>query len=493
MVRSQSSSIARGIVVWVLVAIAVTAPSLGLGADAPPDSLLARIGEVRGDTLFVTKDKVIASSLAYNEMLAASGAMRDAAAADALGAWRGFLPQVQLGSFFLRSDDALSSFGFKLQNRSVTQMDFDPTRLNNPGETNNFISRIQLLQPIFNGGMGLYGKQAANAASRAAELKHRRATETVRYHAIQAFEGLTLARSYEGVMVAAVTSAEGHVRQARSMVANDMATEADLLQAQVYLSALQQQLIEVRNMLAVAGEQIKLLTATVTQLPLAADTRASTASETAVPEEFDLLSVRARSDLLARVEEAEAAGKMAGVARGSLLPHVNLSLQQDWYSLDNLFGNDANSWSLGVFATWDIFKGMQNIGEIKKANAQQRAAEYMVDFETRQAEVEATQAWLQARAAREKVAVARNAVGAAREGLRIVTNQYREGLASMVNLLDTQAAATMAEGNLVQALHDLSVGLANLEFSGAINNETSDPGSDADADHQSQHTAAEGQ
>jgi outer membrane protein TolC len=42
-------------------------------------------------------------------------------------------------------------------------------------------------------------------------------------------------------------------------------------------------------------------------------------------------------------------------------------------------------------------------------------------------------------------------------------------LASMVNLLDTQAYATQAEGNLVQALHDFSVGLANLEFSGALN------------------------
>ena len=38
----------------------------------------------------------------------------------------------------------------------------------------------------------------------------------------------------------------------------------------------------------------------------------------------------------------------------------------------------------------------------------------------------------------------------------------------MVNLLDTQAGAIMAEGNLVQALHDYKVGMANLEFSGAI-------------------------
>ena len=82
--------------------------------------------------------------------------------------------------------------------------------------------------------------------------------------------------------------------------------------------------------------------------------------------------------------------------------------------------------------------------------------------------MQATQALLGVKAAREKVLEAHNAQDAARAGLRIVTNQYREGLAGMVDLLDTQAAATMAEGNLVQARHDYHVGLANLEFSGAV-------------------------
>jgi outer membrane protein TolC len=47
-----------------------------------------------------------------------------------------------------------------------------------------------------------------------------------------------------------------------------------------------------------------------------------------------------------------------------------------------------------------------------------------------------------------------------------VSNQYREGLASMVDLLDVQAAATKTEGDLVQALHDYNVGLASLRFAG---------------------------
>lgn len=436
------------------------------GVEVAPEE--ARLGEVRRDTVFVNQQKIIQAALARNEMLAASGAMHEAAKAEALGAWRGFLPQIQVGEFFMRSDDALMSFGFKLNNRAVTAADFNPALLNNPGETNNYITRLQLRQPLFNGGMGLYGKQAANAMSRAAEYQHVRATETVRYQAIQAYEGLALAQAYGRVMTSAVASAEGHVRQAQSMVENDMATMADQLQAQVYLAGLQQRHIEVRNMVAIATEHIKLLTAVDTPLPLSVDATVIPMSEAPRSPDLSLAGLGRRSDLLARQEETLAAGKMVGLARGAMLPHINLSVQKDYYSRTDLFGNDANSWTLGVYATWDIFKGLENIGEIKKAHARERAAKHMYGFELRQAQVQATEAWLTAQAAREKVLVARQAVDAAREGLRIVTNQYHEGLASMVDLLDTQAAAIMAEGNLVQAVFDHRVGLANLEFAGAM-------------------------
>ena len=463
--------------VGLLVLTGLSAPSVARAEEsaAAPDTSWMRIGTIENGVLVIDRQKVIATALQHNEMLAASGAMLDAADADVLSAWQGFLPQLQLGEFFMRSDDALSAFGFKLQNRGVTPLDFGITPggfeshlINQPGEINNFITRIQLLQPIFNGGMGIFGKQAANAAGRAAGFKHARAKETIRFQAIQVYEGLTLATSFEAVMEAAVASAEGHVRQARSMVENDMATEADLLQARVYLSTLQQKLIEVRNLIAVAGENIKLLTAVSTIMPIAPNTSMeSEAGQLDIPSLVDLEAIQYRNDLQARREEAVAAGKMVGVATGSMLPHVNLSLQKDWYDLDKLFGNNSNSWTLGVYATMGF--GVQNIGEIQKAKAQHRAAEHMVAFETRQAQVQATEAWLNAKAAHEKVLVARDAVDASRAGLKIVTNQYREGLASMVDLLDTQAYATQAEGNLVQALHDLSVGLANLEFASAVN------------------------
>lgn len=443
-----------------------SAEAMPATAGASPGGPESALGSVRGDTLYVNLPRVIAAALAHNEMLAASDAMRDAAAAEALAAWRGFLPQVQLGEYFFRSDDALSSFGFKLQNRQVSQADFNPALLNYPGETNNFVTRIMLMQPIFNGLMGIYGKQAADAAGRAAEYQHQRARETVTFQAIQAYEGLALAKSYERVLAAAAASADAHARQARSLVEADMATEADLLQAEVFQSTVAQKLIEVRNMVAVAGENIELLTAHPTELPMAPDMDLAYSFGHTLPARFDPTDVRDRADLQMHAENQVAAGKMVGVATGALLPHINLSIQRDFYSHDRLFGDDARSWTLGIFGTWDIFSGLENIGKLKQAKAESRAAAHMAAFESRKAQVEAKQAWLDARAAQQRVEIAHDAVAAAQEGLRIVSNQYREGLASMVDLLDVQAAATKTEGDLVQALHDYNVGLARLRFAG---------------------------
>jgi outer membrane protein TolC len=270
------------------------------------------------------------------------------------------------------------------------------------------------------------------------------------------------------VVRAAITNAEVHERQARSLLEAEMATEADVLQAAVFLARLQQQLITVQNQVAMAGEMVRLLTAIETPLVIAVEPPLDPPSPTLVAA-ADTASVTQRSDILARKHEATAAAKQKNVAVGAMLPHVNLGLQRDLYSHEDIFGSDARSWGLGVYATWDVFKGLENISALREAKARQRAAEHRYQYEARRARHEAQQAWRDAEASRQRVTVAESAVEAARASLRIVSNQYREGLASMVDLIDVQTAATRAEGDLVQARHDHRVDLARLAHAtGAI-------------------------
>jgi len=440
--------------------LALAVLTLMVGASMAADLDADRLGTVQGDTLLVDLDRLVSLALEHNEQLQAGRAATDAARAQTTGAWSGFLPQLKVSKGFMRTDDALGAFGFKLHTRSVTAADFDPARLNTPGESNLWTTRLQLLQPVFNGGMAWSGKSAANASVRAAEQDQTRAEDTVVLQCVQAYEGLALALAYTDVVQAAITSAEAHERQAQSLLDAEMATEADLLQARVFLSGLRQQLITVTNQVAQAGEMIRLLTTVETPLVLAVGPGVRLAAAAEAPRSAE---VAARADLLAHEARADAASAMVGVARGAMLPHLNLGLNRDWMSRDEVFGSEADSWSLGVVATWE-FKGLANVAKLKQARAQRRAASHLSDFQKRQARHEAQQAWRNAHAAASRVDVAAGAVDAARESLRIVTNQYREGLADMVDLLDVQAAAIQAEGDLVQARHDQQVELARLAY-----------------------------
>jgi outer membrane protein TolC len=330
--------------------------------------------------------------------------------------------------------------------------------------------QVRVQQPVFNAGMGLYGKKAADAMAGAARHEHARAAETVRFHAVQAYEGLVLAKAYEGVILAALASSDGRVEQAQAMVDNEMATEADLLQAKVHRDGLRQRLIEVRNLAATAGDHIRMLTAVSTSLPLApAGNRAGAESgATARTDAGDTGDAAGRADVLAARAQAAAAANMAKVARGAMLPHLNLQAEKNWFHRDELFGDEADSWTFGVYATWDVFSGLEDVGALRKARAQSRAAAHLADSAQRQAGLELDQARREAAAAAEKLDVAADAVVSARESLRIVDEMYREGLASMVDLLDVQAMATQAEGALVQARHDLRVSEAGMIYAGAI-------------------------
>src|SRR5690554_8199865 len=70
--------------------------------------------------------------------------------AELSGTLSGFLPKVSVSHTGFYTNDPLNSFGFKLQQRVVTQADFNPVLLNNPDEMYHFNTKFSVQQPILN-------------------------------------------------------------------------------------------------------------------------------------------------------------------------------------------------------------------------------------------------------------------------------------------------------------------------------------------------------
>jgi outer membrane protein TolC len=57
-----------------------------------------------------------------------------------------YLPQVGLSYTAMSTNNPLNAFGFKLQQKSITQNDFNPALLNHPGSTPDFTTKLEVQQ-----------------------------------------------------------------------------------------------------------------------------------------------------------------------------------------------------------------------------------------------------------------------------------------------------------------------------------------------------------
>ena len=84
--------------------------------------------------------------------------------AQALVPLKGILPSIHLEAGYVRTTDPIGAFGSTLRQRTITQADFDPSRLNYPGAVGNYQGGIVLEQPLVNADAWL-GRRAALRAS----------------------------------------------------------------------------------------------------------------------------------------------------------------------------------------------------------------------------------------------------------------------------------------------------------------------------------------
>ena len=192
----------------------------------------------------------VAAALDQNPDLAISGAQIEQAEAAVRQASGNRMPRVNLSLTATRSNDALNAFGMKLGQRNATFGDFGagefnplnpnvlavaPHDLNHPDAVNNFNSRIELLVPVYNGGMVQSYVDTAKAYVRAARSGDEMARQQLIKHVLMAYQGVHAARAYIKLAEEGRAAAEEYVRLSDKLYKQGMVVKSDVLSAQVNL------------------------------------------------------------------------------------------------------------------------------------------------------------------------------------------------------------------------------------------------------------------
>ena len=415
------------------------------------------------DTLEVSLIEVINHALkASPRILAAESGVRQAQGMK-LASLAGNLPHLSLSEIFNRGNDPVFAFGSKLRQAGFTAADFDLPRLNEPAAITNYATRIVIEQPIFNGGQSYYGRKSAKAALSAARHSADFTREQTIFEVRRAYYSVILARENLVVIDAALAAARSHRHQAGQRLSAGMATRADELKASVRVSELEQQWIKAENSITVAVEYLKLAAGWREEKPLSPAEKLSEPRFDIGLDSLKAFALAHHGNLAAAGSAADGAEYAARAAWGEVIPHLNAFFQ---YQSDGMrvFGEDGDNWMVGVAADWKIFSGFGSIGKIKSQQARREKTRYEESLMRHKVEVEVRQAYLDAGAAGKMIGVARQATEQAEESLRILENQYREGLATITDLLDTELAATNSRLSYVQALYGYNLALARVSL-----------------------------
>ncbi len=394
------------------------------------------------------------------------------------------LPRVNLSLTGVHTNDALSAFGLKLGQRQATFNDFGagdflnalntggnplpiaPAGLNEPDAVTNFNPRVELLVPVYNGGMVQSYVDTAKAYVRATQSGDRHARQQLVKHVLMAYQGVHTARAYIKVTKEAELAAAEYVRITENLHKQGMAVKSDVLSAKVNLEEVRIKVTEARNAEAAALDQLHLLLGKPLEEPL--DVGAQVLPGMLDGTDIELRS-RARENhagLQAMRHQADAAGAQVNVARAGKKPQFNVMVKQDWNSDSVSF--DAGSYTIAGVLSWTAFDGGTSNAGIDRAEAQRgellaklRQAEDGVGYQVTEAKRKALEA--EARIAARGVAVEQ-----ATEAQRLVKKRYENGVGTLIELLAAQAQLDKVRAEQIAAQYDLAVNRAELKRAAGV-------------------------
>lgn len=159
-----------------------------------------------------------------------------------------------------------------------------------------------------------------------------------------------------------------------------------------------------------------------------------------------------RPDILAAEEQLRAANANIGAARAAFLPRISLTGFFGFASteLDQLFGDDGNTWSFGPALAFPLFDAGRNQANLDVAVARRdiAVANYELTIQTAFREVAdalAARRWLA-----EQIASQQRGLIAERDRAELAELRYRNGVADYIEVLDAQRQLFAAEQLLVQ-------------------------------------------
>lgn len=371
-----------------------------------------------------------------------------------------FLPQLSIEETGVSTNDPLNVFGFRLKQQTVTTADFNPDRLNNPDTYENFTTKFEVRQPVFNADM-LYKRSAVKNRVNAAKEQLEGTSQYARFQVKDTYYRLLLMQNRLATIEQSLKTARENERQANNFFEEGMISKADYLAAKVRLLELESQQSQTEdqyktvqdnfNYLLGLDENVRIIPTDSMQ-----DPKYST-------EQFKEIEDTGNSTLDALQYRVNAAEQMVKSAKFSFVPTINLFGNYE-FNDEVLFGTRGESYLLGASLKWNLFSGFSKVGKVMESKAELRKAEIAYENRAFKNRLEIKQAQRSITQAQTQLNFAESSVEQAAEDFRIRNDRYEQGMEKTTDLLAAETKLAQARFQRLNALYQYHKSVATLEL-----------------------------
>jgi len=264
--------------------------------------------------------------------------------------------------------------------------------------------------------------------------------------------------------------AKANAENVSALYKQGVASEYDNLRAEVQEANTKPMLIQAENSLELTKNALKNLLGVdlktpveikgeFTFSPIQADTLATNSSEAI-----------ARSPLIKQLSLQESLlEKNIKIEKADYYPTLALFGQYQWQSQDNTFKFKdymwANSILVGLQLSYPLFDGFRRGARVEQAIIDKAKVSLTKRKLEEGLSIQVKQAVMKMAEAEKRITAQQKSLEQADKALKIAQTRFKSGVGTQLELIDTQAAVTMANTNYASAVYDYLVAKAEWEYS----------------------------
>jgi outer membrane protein TolC len=368
-----------------------------------------------------------------------------AAKANILDAESVFLPNLGVGASYTHTDQisplsGLLPGGGKRDPRIFT------------GYKNENKAKTSLDTNLFDGG-------ANYATLNQAQTNLKIQSETLRARKLDAefdakslYYGLLLAYETERITQDLLDQAEAHSR-------------FDLLQSKVQVSKLMPELVKAKNAIYLIMAEFNKLLGLKIQEPVKIEGRLECSPIKINEEEFLKESYLNKPEMILKSLGVNMSKWSIETARANGMPQINTNFDYTWKSNDiaNMVNRRHSNWDFGIAVTMPIFDGFSTKAKVDAARAKFAQSKLEKADVADQIAVDVRRACLDLAESEAIIKSQEDSIVEAKEAMKIAVIGYDNGVATNLDVLDTQVSLSQIEKNLAEGIYDYLMAQADLD------------------------------